>query len=27
MSTLANRLTDAPLDPQLAAYAWEPAAA
>ncbi|MEH0937213.1 hypothetical protein [Micromonospora psammae] len=27
ISTFANRLTDAPLDPPLAAYAWEPAAA
>ena len=26
ISTFANRLTDAPLDPPLAAYAWEPAA-
>ncbi|WP_433389223.1 carboxymuconolactone decarboxylase family protein [Micromonospora sp. KLBMP9576] len=26
ISTLANRLTGAPLDPPLAAYAWEPAA-
>ncbi|GAB3187026.1 AhpD family alkylhydroperoxidase [Micromonospora palomenae] len=26
ISTFANRLTDAPLDPSLAAYAWEPAA-
>ncbi|MEH0823276.1 MULTISPECIES: carboxymuconolactone decarboxylase family protein [unclassified Micromonospora] len=27
ISTFANRLTDAPLDPPLAAYAWGPAAA
>ncbi|MFE0464992.1 carboxymuconolactone decarboxylase family protein [Kitasatospora sp. NPDC058965] len=27
MSTLANRLTGAPVDPQLAAHAWEPATA
>jgi len=27
MSTLANRLTDAPLDDQLSAFAWRPAAA
>ncbi len=27
MSTLANRLTGAPVDDQLAAYAWHPAAA
>ncbi|MEH0982159.1 carboxymuconolactone decarboxylase family protein [Micromonospora sp. CPCC 205556] len=27
ISTFANRLTAAPLDPPLAAYAWEPAAA
>ncbi|GAB3343944.1 carboxymuconolactone decarboxylase family protein [Micromonospora halotolerans] len=26
ISTFANRLTDAPLDPSLAAYAWSPAA-
>ncbi|SCL17000.1 alkylhydroperoxidase AhpD family core domain-containing protein [Micromonospora rhizosphaerae] len=26
ISTFANRLTDAPLDPPLVAYAWEPAA-
>ncbi|MGY0004876.1 carboxymuconolactone decarboxylase family protein [Micromonospora sp. I033] len=26
ISTFANRLTDAPLDPPLAGYAWEPAA-
>ncbi|OKI73902.1 carboxymuconolactone decarboxylase family protein [Micromonospora sp. CB01531] len=26
ISTFANRLTDAPLDPPLAAYVWEPAA-
>ncbi|TDC75848.1 carboxymuconolactone decarboxylase family protein [Micromonospora sp. KC606] len=26
ISTFANRLTDAPLDPPLAAYAWQPAA-
>ncbi|MCI4063724.1 carboxymuconolactone decarboxylase family protein [Micromonospora sp. R77] len=26
ISTFANRLVDAPLDPPLAAYAWEPAA-
>ncbi|WP_243706338.1 hypothetical protein [Micromonospora sp. KC721] len=25
ISTFANRLTGAPLDPPLAAYAWEPA--
>ncbi|RZU72746.1 AhpD family alkylhydroperoxidase [Micromonospora kangleipakensis] len=25
ISTFANRLTDAPLDPPLAAYAWQPA--
>jgi alkylhydroperoxidase family enzyme len=27
MSTLANRLTGAPLDDQLSAFAWHPAAA
>ena len=27
MSTLANRLTDAPLDDQLSAFAWHSAAA
>ena len=26
ISTFANRLTGAPLDPPLSAYAWEPAA-